>query len=104
MPSTNENNFRGLGFWGIRFRAGLVLLVIFAVHSIAAGAQQSFSQLLRDGLQLLRAGNHAGERAALMAKLADIRRGGACVTTGEIIAAAAAAVSAAMGRSALAAE
>ncbi len=60
MPSTNTNNFRGLGFWGIRFRAGFVLLVILVVHSIAADAQQSLRQLLRDGGQLLRAGNYAG--------------------------------------------
>ena len=35
-------------------------MVIFAVHSIAAGAQQQFDRLLRDGLRLLRAGNYAG--------------------------------------------
>ena len=60
MQSTNTDNYCGLGISGIRFRAALVLLVILAVHSIAAGAQQSLSQLLRDGLQLLRAGNYTG--------------------------------------------
>ena len=49
------------------------MLVIFAVHSIAAGAQQSFSQLLRDGLQLLRAGNYAGALEKFEAA-AEIRR------------------------------